>query len=159
MHIAVEVSVSGNHNDWTGSINNHMRKFFWALPALLLAGGNACSAQWFTVTSGGAAGSNTTVEIDLETVRIQPGSGESVVRVSYDRDRPSPLGAPYQSFVAPARINCARRAIELVAATFYSRPRGEGTTIGEDLGPDPNLVLEIPAPVRSAIVRAACPTG
>jgi hypothetical protein len=124
---------------------------------------SASAEQWFSVSGADAATPRSTVEIDLETIRVRDQGGEALVRLTHDTVHTHAGGFAYRSFVATAQFDCQRRSISLVSAAYYSQPEGKGTRLGADssgkeAGMPPALLDSIPAQARQALLKAMCAT-
>lgn len=124
----------------------------------------ACASQWFQVTLAGAVEERTSVEIDLDSIRLQAGKGAGVIRVSHDATQRHEAGFGYRSFTATAFFDCTRRAITLGSAAYYAQPGGEGPRVGADssareAGMPAGLLETIPSAARVALLRATCATA
>ena len=127
-----------------------------ALPAL--------AQQWFSLSGRDVGPSATLVEVDLQSVLLRDGSGEAVIRVTYDVLQPHPGGFGYRSFVATANIDCIRRTVGLASAAYFAQPGARGQRVGadssgRDQGMPARIAESVPAPARQALLRAACPAG
>lgn len=138
-----------------------MRSKLFGLFAGLTLAAPAWAQQWFAVSGPGVQAGGTVVEIDLETVRIRSHGGDSVIRVTLEVAQTHSAGFGYRSFVATAQLDCAKRSITLTSAAYYPLPAGRGQRVGADSsgresGMPPDLLEEIPAAARQAILRATC---
>lgn len=136
------------------------RQYFCVLVGLSVAA-PAAAEQWFAVSAADAQGRGTLVEVDLDTVRIRPQSGEAVIRATFDPPQRHRSGFDYRSFTATAQLDCQRRSINLTSAAYYASPSAGGARIGADssgreAGMPPELIDQIPAPARQAILKASC---
>lgn len=137
---------------------------FCSLLAALATAHPAWAQQWFSLSGRDTGPDATIVEVDLQTVRLQEGSGEAVIRVTYDLLQPHPAGFGYRSFIATASIDCPRRTVGLASAAYFAQPGAQGMRVGADsVGRDrgmPQRILEsVPAHAKQALLRAACPPG
>lgn len=138
-----------------------MRTKYLCLLAGLAIGAPAQAQHWFDVGSPSGYAGATTVEIDLDTVRVRSQGGEGVIRVTFDVLQPHGAGFGYRSFVATAQFDCQRRSMQLTSAAYYPLPAGSGGRLGADSsgrasGMPPGLLERIPAAARQAILKAAC---
>jgi hypothetical protein len=125
---------------------------------------SASAEQWFSVSNADAGSVRSTVEIDLETIRMRDQGGEALIRLTHDTARAHSGGFAYRSFVATAQFDCQRRSISLVSAAYYAQPEGKGTRLGADssgkeAGMPPALLDSIPAQARQALLKAMCATA
>jgi len=137
-------------------------------PLFLLAGFvlsvSASAEQWFSVSIADAGSALSTVEIELETIRVRDQGGEALIRLTHGAARTHPGGFAYRSFVATAQFDCQRRSISLVSAAYFSQPEGKGTRVGADssgkeAGMPPGLLDSVPAQARQALLKAMCATA
>jgi hypothetical protein len=125
---------------------------------------SASAEQWFSVSNADAGPARSTVEIDLETIRVRDQGGEALIRLTHDRARLHSGGFAYRSFVATAQFDCQRRSISLASAAYFSQPEAKGTRLGADsagkeAGMPPGLLDSVPAQARRALLKAMCATA
>lgn len=127
----------------------------------LLCGTLATAAQWFTVDSQASDQPDTTVEVDLESVRSFENGGESVIRVSFAVLHAHPAGFGYRSLVATAQFDCVRRRVAFAGAAYFALPAGEGLRLGaegegRERGVPPQLADSLPPIAKQALLKAIC---
>lgn len=120
--------------------------------------------QWFSLSGRDIGPAATQVEVDLQTVLLREGSGEAVIRVTYDVLQPHPAGFGYRSFVATANIDCVRRTVGLTSAAYFAQPGAQGLRVGadssgRDRGMPARIAESVPPQAKQALLRAACPAG
>lgn len=128
-----------------------------------LACGPVLADNWFAVARPGNANVDTVVEVDLDTVRARGTLSEGVIRVSHKVPHTHRGGFVYQSFIATAQFDCARRTAALASAAYFSLQAGQGGRVGADSsgreeGMPPGLLESVPAATRQALLRATCAT-
>jgi hypothetical protein len=145
--------------DWRTRM--HWKKGCFAA-ALSVGVGNAAASQWFPV-SGPEIDSSVvpTVEIDLETLHLRGAVADGVIRVSLPDPKLHSAGFGYRSFVATAQFDCQRRLLTLSSAAYFADAEAVGTRLGSDSnaregGMPDDLLDQIPASARKALLRASC---
>lgn len=139
----------------------HMRRQYFCVLVGLYAAGPAAAEQWFTVSAADAQAHGTVIEVDLDTVRLRPQTGEAVIRATFDAPQRHQSGFGFRSFTATIQLDCQRRSISLNSAAYYALPSAGGARVGADssgreAGMPPDLIDKIPGPARQAILKATC---
>jgi hypothetical protein len=141
-----------------------MRSKLCSLLAMATLAMPGFAQQWFSLSGRDTGPAATQVEVDLQTVLLREGSGEAVLRVTYEVLQPHPAGFGYRSFIATANIDCLRRTVGLASAAYFALPGAQGMRVGTDSSgrdrgmPSP-IADSVPAPAKQALLRAACPAG
>lgn len=131
------------------------------LLALAIIGVLPVSAQpeWFTIAGDAGHAAGDYIQLNPAMISKESGLVTIPLRVSRASERTSQDGITFRSFVGVAGVDCNRKTVRYLQASFYKQPNFEGASfLTKEYGAviRPVAFREIPGDHATRIMRAAC---